>query len=73
MGYSQEYPESYTGHYRFSKKRVSGHAGEWVFGGVCAPGYVMNDPWFEYNADDGLYYRFQYGGPHNGDEGQLIG
>ena len=20
MGYSQEYPESYTGHYRFSKK-----------------------------------------------------
>ena len=22
MGYSQEYPESYTGHYRFSKKSI---------------------------------------------------
>ena len=33
------------------------------------PGYGMNQPYFEYNEADGLYYRYQYGGPHNGDEG----
>lgn len=25
------------------------------------PGYAFNSPWFEYNAEDGKYYRFQYG------------
>ena len=71
MGYSQEYPESYTGHYRFSKKEYPVMLENGFSAAFVRPGYVMNDPWFEYNADDGLYYRFQYGGPHNGDEGQL--
>ena len=31
----------------------------------------MNQPYFEYNEEDGLYYRYQYGGPHYGDEGQI--
>ena len=31
----------------------------------------MNNPWFEYNEGDGKYYRFQYGGKHNGDGGQI--
>lgn len=35
------------------------------------PGYKLNNPWFEYHEDDGLYYRFQYGGPHMGNEGQI--
>ena len=26
--------------------------------------YVVNYPWFEYNAEDQLYYRFEYGEPH---------
>lgn len=26
-----------------------------------APGYPVNSPWFEYNADEGVYYRYQYG------------
>ena len=35
------------------------------------PGYKLNNPWFEYHEDDGLYYRFQYGGPHMGSEDRL--
>ena len=35
------------------------------------PSYTMNNPWFEYNESDGKYYRFQYGGKHNGDSGQI--
>ena len=31
----------------------------------------MNNPWFEYNESDGKYHRFQYGGKHNGDGGQI--
>ena len=28
---------------------------------VVKPGYFLNEPWFEYNPEDKLYYRFQYG------------
>lgn len=31
---------------------------------VTPGGYTTNKPWFEYNEEDGLYYRFQYGGKH---------
>ena len=35
------------------------------YGGTTAnlvkPGYFVNEPWFEYNEEDKLYYRFQYG------------
>ena len=32
------------------------------------PGYQLSNPWFEYHPEDGLYYRYQYGGPHMGYE-----
>lgn len=28
------------------------------------PGYLSNAPWFEYNEEDQLYYRWEYGAPH---------
>ena len=28
------------------------------------PGYLINKPYFEYNPEDGLYYRYQYGDKH---------
>lgn len=28
---------------------------------VVKPGYFLNEPWFEYNPEDKMYYRFQYG------------
>ncbi len=28
---------------------------------LVKPGYHINEPWFEYNEEDGLYYRYQYG------------
>ena len=28
------------------------------------PGYSINKPWFEYNAEDGLYYRYQHDKAH---------
>ena len=31
---------------------------------VVQPGYYVNNPWFVYNSEDGLYYRFQYKKEH---------
>ena len=31
---------------------------------VTPGGYIVNKPWFEYNEEDGLYYRYQYGKEH---------
>lgn len=73
LGYSQEYDTSYEGHFRFSRTGQPVELdGEGVMNAVTVtPGYVYNKPWFEYHEADGLYYRYQYSGPHNGDEGQI--
>jgi hypothetical protein len=74
LGYSKEYNKAYQGHYRFAKtgKEVTLKDAPQVRDAYkVKPGYPLNKPWFEYHEDDGLYYRFQYGGPHKGDEGQI--
>lgn len=74
LGYTQEYDTSYQGHYRFAVtgKEVTLLGAPDVKDAYSVyPGYKLNKPWFEYHEDDGLYYRFQYGAPHKGDEGQI--
>lgn len=74
LGYSETYDSSYRCHYRFAKdgRKVTLEEKNGVSDAYKVyPGYVLNKPWFEYHEDDGLYYRFQYGAPHKGDEGQI--
>lgn len=72
LGYSQEYDSSYQGHYQFSVKEPVVLDGEGVRDAwKVTPNYRLNNPWFEYNEDDGLYYRYQYGAAHKGSEGQI--
>lgn len=73
LGYSQEYDASYEGHFQFARTgRPVELSGDGVIDAYrVAPGYTYNKPWFEYHEDDGLYYRYQYGAPHKGDEGQI--
>ena len=70
LKYRTEYSDTYEGHYKFApgSKQVE-LDGQDAY--KVVPGYAFNEPWFEYNEDDGLYYRYQYGGPHKGDEGQI--
>lgn len=70
-GYSEEYPAEYSGHYRFAKTDKPELLNEGFYAGYVKPGYDYNTPWFEYNKEDSLYYRYQYGGPHNGDDGPI--
>ncbi len=74
LGYSETYDQSYRGHYRFAKDghKVTLEGANSVSDAYKVyPGYVLNKPWFEYHEDDGLYYRYQYGAPHKGNEGQI--
>lgn len=62
MNYRPNYENTYAGKFKFAAD------GETVSleenrGTYIAPGYPINNPWFEYNSKDHLYYRFQYDKP----------
>lgn len=71
LGYSQEYAKSYEGHYRFANPVHPVFFEDGIAASYLRPGYPYNNPWFEYNKEDGLYYRFQYQAPHKGSKEQL--
>ena len=64
-GYDTELPSDYKGHYQFNEddeKEIELTDG--ADAAVVQPGYYINNPWFVYNSEDGLYYRFQYKKEH---------
>lgn len=60
-GYSTDFREDYKGHYQFAKVGETVSIENGTAATMLKPHYAVNDPWFEYNAEDGLYYRFEYG------------
>lgn len=74
LGYTKDYASSYQGHYRFARDgravTLDGRPGV-VDAGTVKPGYIMNQAYFVYEPDDGLYHRYQYGDVHRGDEGPV--
>jgi len=75
LGYSYDYDESYErsgGHFKFSMdKEIFFEEGLSLGAAKIYPGYRFNAPWFEYNQEDGLYYRYQYDKKHMTDDGQV--
>ena len=58
-GYRTDLSESYSGHYQFAADGETVElAGEDAL--VVSPGYFVNKPWFVYNSEDGLYYRYEF-------------
>ena len=76
LGYRDTYDKDYlagNGHFQFASASEPVNFEEelsWEAYKVL-PGYPYNKPWFEYNEEDGLYYRYQYGKEHMGNEAQL--
>lgn len=73
LGYSTEYSEEYAGHYRFAQEEYEFNS---EYEGVMdaariLPGYPMNNPMFLFVPGEGKYLRYQYGGKHKGDEGDI--
>ena len=63
LGYRTTYRDNYTGKFTFAKDGdVIVPSAQGVYDAThIEPGYVINKPWFDYNAEDGKYYRFEYG------------
>lgn len=60
LGYNDEHYLGFSGKFQFAADEetvtlTSGTATK------MSPGYPVNQPWFEYNAEEGVYYRYQYG------------
>ena len=70
LGYRTGYDEAYEGHFQFARgDEQIVPDGEPAY--KVVPGYPINNPWFEYQEEEGVYHRFQYGDRHYGDEGQI--
>ncbi|MCR5345876.1 MAG: DUF3048 domain-containing protein [Lachnospiraceae bacterium] len=63
-GYGVEYPEGTEAHFIFADEDELNELtmGEDVT--YIEPGYSVDAPYFEYNVNDELYYRYQYNGKH---------
>ena len=60
--YSRTHTDKYQGqHFKFAPDDSPTVLKDGIVANVVKPGYQENKPWFEYNAEDGLYYRFEYG------------
>lgn len=59
-GYRTELSKDYEGHYQFAEdeQEIKLTKGEDAL--VVSPGYFVNKPWFIYNKEDGLYYRYEF-------------
>lgn len=65
LGYSQQYPEGYTGHYQFAPEGTEITLDEGAPATlVKLDNFWDNHPWFEYNAETKEYSRFQFNAPH---------
>ncbi len=73
-GYDTQYSEDYTGHYKFNEDDENDIT---LDGGgdaaVVQPGYKIDNPWFVYNEETGLYDRFMYKTEHiDGNTGEQV-
>ena len=61
LGIDRSYPAGYQPNLSFNHADTQPQGEDATY---ISLGYPVNNPWFEYNADDQLYYRFEYGAPH---------
>ncbi len=64
MGFTTTHKKDYKDHFQFAEEAAPNTLAEGVDAGYVKPGYAVNKSWFEYNAEEGVYYRFQFQGPH---------
>lgn len=65
-GLTRDYPEDYEGRLNFKTEEITLENGVDA-NKVTMPFYYAN-PWFEYNEEEGLYYRYQYNSAHVDEE-----
>lgn len=68
LGYRKKYDNDYQGHFNFAEYGTTLELTGDKAAGKVELGYAINQPWFEYNSEDGQYYRYQYGDKHIDDQ-----
>lgn len=63
-GFETKYQDNYTGHYLFAADGETVELKDGEAAQVVCPGFAISKPWFVYNEEDGLYYRYQYKDKH---------
>lgn len=63
-GYRTEYADTYQGHYLFAKDDEQVELADGEAALVVSPGYFVNKPWFVYNEEEKLYYRYEFKKEH---------
>ncbi len=72
-GIDQNLYDSYTRHFLFADEGTETVLDNGIIANVVMPGYVYNHARFDYNAEDGLYYRSQYYDTQiDGDNGEAL-
>lgn len=60
-GFSQEYAADYTPQFQFEWVGNTVNLDNGTDAAYVEVGYPYNKPWFVYNEQEGLYYRYEYG------------
>ncbi len=64
MKFTTTHKANYKDHFQFAEENAPVVLSEGTDAGYVKPGYSINKSWFEYNSNEGVYYRFQFEGPH---------
>lgn len=59
-GYDEYHSENYQGNFKFANDDESVNLDNGTDAVALTMYYPINKPWFVYNAEDGLYYRYQF-------------
>ena len=62
-GWDTNYAPGYYGHYQFAADGEEVNLENGQIANVVLPGFVYNHPRFDYNPEDKLYYRSEFGSP----------
>ena len=68
-GLTREYSENYEGRLNFYNEDTTPEGSD---ANVITMPFSYASPWFEYDAEAGLYNRYQYGGAHVDDQGEQL-
>lgn len=64
LGYDTEYDDDYEGKFVFAEDEDEITLDDGTAANTVYPGYSVNNPYFVYNEETGLYERYQYGSAH---------
>lgn len=68
LEHRKKYEKDYTGKFQFAEPDTIVELTSKKIATKVELGYPINQPWFEYNSEDGQYYRYQYDDKHIDDQ-----